>query len=98
MRAGAFFLLLAVSIRLEGAEHFVSPGARPGGDGTRARPYTLEEALGQPKGVAPGDTIWLLGGVYRGTWVSTLRGTPQAPIVVRQAPGARATLDGGASN
>lgn len=42
----------------------------------------------------PGDTVWLHGGRYTGTWVSTLTGTPSAPIVVRQYPGERATLDG----
>ena len=43
----------------------------------------------------PGDTIWLRGGTYRGAFVSTLTGHPRAPVVLRQAPGARATIDGG---
>jgi hypothetical protein len=44
--------------------------------------------------VQPGDTIWLLGGVYAGRFDGTLSGTSAAPIVVRQYPGERATIDG----
>ncbi|HXH24748.1 MAG TPA: hypothetical protein VNI78_05825, partial [Vicinamibacterales bacterium] len=42
----------------------------------------------------PCDTVWLRGGQYRGPFVSELRGQETAPIVVRQAPNERATLDG----
>jgi hypothetical protein len=44
--------------------------------------------------VEPGDTLWLRGGTYPGTFAATLTGTSAAPIVVRQYPGERATLDG----
>jgi len=47
--------------------------------------------------VQPGDTIWLRGGTYAGTFSSGLTGSASAPVVVRQYPGERATLDGGAS-
>jgi hypothetical protein len=43
--------------------------------------------------VKPGDTIWVHGGVYNGVFTSTLNGSPDKPIVVRQYPGERATLD-----
>ena len=42
----------------------------------------------------PGDTIWLRGGTYTGNFTSYLTGTASLPIVVRQYPGERATLDG----
>ncbi|MQA28733.1 MAG: hypothetical protein GEU82_02685 [Luteitalea sp.] len=42
----------------------------------------------------PGATIWLRGGTYRGGFVSNLRGSASAPIIVRQYPGERAILDG----
>ena len=42
----------------------------------------------------PGDTVWLLGGVYRGDFGSVLNGTERKPIIVRQALGARARIDG----
>jgi hypothetical protein len=37
----------------------------------------------------------MLGGVYRGTFRSTLAGQAGLPVVVRQLPGVRATIDGG---
>ena len=75
-------------------EFFVSPAATARGDGSRSAPWTLAKALSQPAVVKPGDTIWLRGGTYVGEFRSRLKGTAQAPIVVRQYPGERATLDG----
>jgi hypothetical protein len=82
-----------VSSRHEGRDAPLFPPRR-----AALEPWTLSEALAHPAPVKPGDTIWLLDGVYRGAFTSVLRGTAAAPIVVRQAPGARATIDGGASN
>ena len=45
----------------------------------------------------PGDTVWLRGGTYAGSFSSSLTGSSSAPIIVRQYPGERATLDVGAS-
>src|SRR5258706_7233511 len=98
MRAGALLFFLLFVRLAPAAERFVSPGAKGGGDGGREAPYTLAEPLAQPANVAAGDTVWLLGGVYRGVFTSTLKGTASAPIVVKQRPGERATLDGGDSN
>jgi hypothetical protein len=47
--------------------------------------------------VEPGDTIWVRGGVYRGTFRSTLTGAPGAPVVVRAYPGERAAVEGDGS-
>lgn len=78
-----------------GAAHYAAPRGRRDGSGTSDRPWDLATALQGGRGaVQPGDTIWLRGGTYSGAWVSTLTGTPRAPIVVRQYPGERATLDG----
>ncbi len=57
-------------------------------------PWALQTALAQPAAVHPGDTIWLRGGTYTGMFTSHLTGTSSQPIVVRQYPGERATLDG----
>ncbi len=57
-------------------------------------PWALQTALAQPAAVHPGDTIWLRGGTYTGLFTSHLTGTSSQPIVVRQYPGERATLDG----
>lgn len=75
--------------------HYVSPSAESGGDGSAARPWTLAEALaGAGARVHPGDTIWLRGGTYRGSFRTTLEGGPGREIVFRQARGERATIDG----
>jgi hypothetical protein len=76
---------------------YVSPNGSPSGDGSFNRPWDLATALAGPAAVTPGSTIWLRGGLYRNAvdprgYASTLMGTPDAPIVVRQYPGERATV------
>jgi hypothetical protein len=73
---------------------FVSVDGSATADGSSSSPWALATALGHPGVVQPGDTIWLRGGTYRGEFTSTLTGTPTAPIVLRQFPGERATIDG----
>jgi Right handed beta helix region len=76
---------------------YVSPNGSPSGDGSFTNPWDLATALAGPAAVTPGSTIWLRGGLYtnpvdpRG-FASTLVGTADAPIVVRQYPGERATV------
>ena len=73
----------------------VSPTGLPAGAGTAASPWSLAYALGGADGrVEPGDTVWLRGGTYEGTYTSRLVGTAQVPVLVRQWPGERATIDG----
>ncbi len=63
-----------------------------------ARPWDLQTALKHPSSVRAGDTIWLRGGVYSprspfsSGFHSYLTGNSGAPIIVRQYPGERATL------
>lgn len=79
------------------AQFYVSPAGLPSGDGSRDHPWDLATALSGPAALTPGSTIWLRGGTYlnpadpRG-YISTLAGTADAPIVVRQYPGERATV------
>ncbi|HET9985615.1 MAG TPA: Ig-like domain-containing protein [Longimicrobiales bacterium] len=73
---------------------YVSPSGSSSGDGTASRPWDLASVLGGGKSVAPGDTVWVRGGTYRGQFVNYLNGTSSSPIVVRQYPGERATIDG----
>ncbi len=79
-------------------QFFVSPSASPSGVGSLKNPWQLQTALNQPPEVKPGDTIWLRGGTYSGTFTGRLVGTSAAPIAVRQFMGERATLDGGNSS
>jgi uncharacterized protein YjdB len=83
------------------AGYYVAPNGSASGNGSATSPWDLRTALAQPAAVHPGDTIWLRGGTYVGTprdingaFVSRLTGTSSAPIIVRQYPGERATIDG----
>ncbi|MEM7246503.1 MAG: right-handed parallel beta-helix repeat-containing protein [Acidobacteriota bacterium] len=72
----------------------VSPSGTPDGDGSPERPLDLQTALDGPAGLAPGDTIWLHAGTYRGLFTSRISGTEAAPIHVRAQPGERVILEG----
>jgi hypothetical protein len=74
------------------AGYYVAPTGSSSGDGSVGRPWDLATALG--RSLRGGDTLWLRGGTYRGAFTSTLSGTSTAPVVVRQYPGERATIDG----
>ena len=81
-----------------GQQWHVSPNGTAGGNGSAGAPWDLATALKGPASVAPGDTIWLHGGSYgNGTTIyeSRLKGSASAPVVVRQYPGERATVNGG---
>jgi hypothetical protein len=49
-------------------------------------------------GISPGDTLWVRGGTYRGTFHSWLNGTAAEPIIVRGYPGERVIIDTGDSS
>lgn len=89
--------ILAVSLPLAAAEFFVSPRGTPVGDGSVDRPWDFQTALNHPAAVRPGDTIWLRGGLYSGTFTSRLSGSAANPIVVRSYPGEWAKVDGAGS-
>ncbi|HET7039212.1 MAG TPA: Ig-like domain-containing protein, partial [Gemmatimonadales bacterium] len=75
---------------------FVAPNGSADGDGTIARPWDLATALAGAGGrIEPDATVWLRGGTYRGAFRTALTGEPGSPIVFRQYPGERATIDGG---
>jgi Right handed beta helix region len=72
---------------------YVAPQGSPNGNGSWKQPWDLATALAQPDSVHPGATIWLRGGTYQGSFTSWLTGSEVAPIIVRQFPGERATID-----
>jgi hypothetical protein len=85
--------------------YYVAPNLASSGDGSYSNPWELQAALcggvrnstwcggsAQPI-VGPGDTIYLRGGTYNGTFEGELRGTPAAPITVRSAPQEWAVVD-----
>ncbi|MFN3652453.1 MAG: fibronectin type III domain-containing protein [Armatimonadota bacterium] len=82
-----------------GSHFYVAPNGSSSGDGSLARPWDIKTAFAPASAIKPGSTVWLRGGRY-GTGGSTvidcrLAGTASAPIIVRQYPRERATLDGG---
>jgi hypothetical protein len=97
LKVAAIVVFLITTPRLAAIDFYASPTgttATGPGTGTISNPWDLQTALSHPGAVQPGDTIWLLGGTYTGNFTSSLKGTARAPIVVRQYPGERATLDG----
>ena len=75
-------------------EWYVAPNGADTNDGTIAHPLSLTKAIASTSPVRPGDTVWLRGGTYTGGLTSHLTGAAAAPIIVRQYPGERATIDG----
>ena len=76
-----------------GAEFFVAPTGTDSGNGTKESPWSLKKAFSPPTAVKPGDTIWLRGGTYTGSFMSRLKGLPNKPIVVRQYPSEHVIFD-----
>jgi len=72
---------------------YVSPLGTRAGDGSLERPLDLATAIGPASPARPGDTILMRGGTYRGPFTSVLTGADSRPIVLRQYPGERVTLD-----
>jgi len=89
--AAAAFLATASMLA---TDFYAAPNGAASGTGAIGNPWSLQTALNQPAVVQPGDTIWLRGGTYTGRFLSYLTGTSAAPVVVRQYPGERATIDG----
>lgn len=73
--------------------HVVAVDGRASNTGDATAPWDLATALSGASGrVSAGDTIWIRGGTYSGTFVSTVSGTETAPVLVRVVPGERAIL------
>ena len=73
----------------------VSPRGTSAGTGSVDRPWDLATALAGADGrIGPGDTVWLREGTYPGSFRTELAGKEGAPIVFRQYPSERATIDG----
>jgi hypothetical protein len=79
---------------VEHSGFFVAPNGTAGASGTKASPWDLSSVLSGNKSVPAGDTVWVRGGTYRGQFYSYINGSPSAPVVIRQYPGERGTIDG----
>ncbi len=97
-------ILLALSLFVQAApagDFYVGPDGKSANAGTMQSPWDIASALNARQKVAPGDTIYLLEGIYRRRpkelFEIRLVGAADKPIHVRPAPGARARIDGGLS-
>jgi len=80
------------------AGKYVSPTGSSSGDGSVNQPWDLRTALSGAGGrVRAGDTVWIRGGTYSGSFTSSLTGSQGLPVVVRAYPGERAIIDGAPS-
>jgi hypothetical protein len=88
----------STALNVSAGQHYVAPNGSSSGDGSINDPWDLQTALKQPSAVQPGDTIWLRDGVYGNgatIYTSNLNGSSAQPIIVRQYPNERATVNGG---
>ena len=72
---------------------FVSPNGKSNARGTEEDPLDLQTALLNNNIVQDGDTLWLMEGVYNGTYTSELRGSENDPIHVKPYPGKYVMID-----
>lgn len=88
-------LLGAERPRVPAHNWHVAPSGAATGNGGTDRPWDLATALAGAAGrLDPGDTVWIHGGRYPGSFQTALAGLPDRPIVFRAWPGERATIDG----
>jgi hypothetical protein len=74
---------------------YAAPGGSASGNGSKERPFDLATALSGAAPIRPGGTVWLRGGTYRVSAItSALVGANDAPITVRSVPGENAVIDG----
>ncbi len=83
---------LLMAVQPAGAQFHVTPGGTSEGDGSPEHPWDLATGLGKSSTVGPGDTLWIHGGTYQGSFTSTLSGTANKPVIVRNYGGQRAVL------
>ncbi len=77
------------------AGYHVAPNGSSGGDGSASNPWSLSTGLAGGNGkVQAGDTVWIHGGTYTGSFRETVSGQSGRPIVFRQYPGEHAVVDG----
>jgi Concanavalin A-like lectin/glucanases superfamily/Purple acid Phosphatase, N-terminal domain len=92
--------------RVLASNWYVSPTGSPSGNGSLINPWSLSAALADNTStsspnrfVQAGDTIWLLGGTYTTSGVSSrLRGSDAAPILVKNYQDQRATINHSTGN
>jgi hypothetical protein len=73
----------------------VGPTGTATAAGTATAPWSLVHALAGAAGrIRPGDTVWIHGGRYTGSFATALEARADTPIVFRAGRGERVTIDG----
>jgi len=104
---GQLGLAIGCAAGLMAAELYVSPTGTADGTGTKAKPLDILTAISAQSPAQPGDTIYLLGGIYNGLMTQDVQhiptrvpfdvkvsGAADKPIRIRPVPGAAALLNG----
>lgn len=84
-------LLVGSAVGANAADRYVAPNGGSKNNGAMSSPWDLQTAFFN---AAPGDTVWLRGGNYNGTYTCWASGNSSAQITFRQYPGERATVVG----
>lgn len=88
----SFTLLIAAAA--QGRQFFAALNGTTTASGSFSQPWALDTALRMPTSrVTGGDTIWIRGGVYVGSWTVRVRGLAAVPVVVQAYPGERVIFD-----
>jgi len=72
---------------------FVSVDGLSTGSGTKDSPIDLQTALSKSSPAKPGETIWIKGGIYKGSYLSEVSGKSGLPISIKPIPGERVIID-----
>lgn len=77
-----------------GRQFFVAVNGHPNNPGTYSQPWALDTALRMPASrLTGGDTVWIRGGRYVGTFILEANGSTTKPLVYEAYPGERVVLD-----
>ena len=93
VRRACVVLTMMLSMQVLAAQYHVAPNGTDRAAGTRSDPLSLSKALSAASPAQPGDTIWVRGGTYIGPFLSSLAGTSNNPIIVRNYNHERAIID-----
>lgn len=84
----------ALLVPANGRQFFVAVNGHPNNPGTITQPWALDTAFRMPASrLTGGDTVWIRGGRYNGTFVLDADGTLAKPLVYQAYPGERVVLD-----
>jgi hypothetical protein len=73
---------------------FVSPEGKINAAGSFNDPFSLSSALAKNNLIKSGNTVWLKGGTYKGSFVSEIAGTKDLPIIFRPYQNEKVIIDG----